>query len=126
MHFLPRVRYALTPAAARSGKNDVDRGGVTQELRGYPTGGQARLPEEQASPPSARGTGWRRLLPQWRQALQLAERSRVADIESLCAWTDCEEWRVKGVGGGRRRRQKKRPPGVSPGLVRSVVLRTTP
>ena len=84
----------LQPLAA--GRDDLDRRRVAQELRRSPADGGAGKREEPAADASARGIGGRRLLSQRRQALELAERSRVADAQ--------------GMGDGRQARRRCRTP----------------
>ncbi len=94
--------------ALTGGRNSLDRGGVAQELRRGAANGRARQREEPAADASARRTGRRRLLSQRRQALDLAERPRVADGESLGDGRDRAR-RAPGPHHPDEQRRRQRP-----------------
>ena len=98
----------LQPLAA--GPNDVDRRGVAQELRRRAADGRAGQREEPAADASARRSGRRRLLSQRRQALELAERPRVADAQGVGDGRDARHARAPSADhpDQQRRRQRAR------------------
>src|SRR5205814_1397583 len=94
LRHVPFGRHVFPFAAALTRGRDLDRRGGGQELPGGPEGGRARQHEEQNSHPPARGSGRWGLLSQRRQALELAERSGVADTEGLGGRRDRDRQQV--------------------------------
>jgi hypothetical protein len=82
-------------AATWTRQQELERRGVTPKLRSREAIGCAGRPEEPIARTPPRGRSRRRFLSQWRKALRLKGRPRVANLESLGARTD-GQWHPVG------------------------------